>query len=150
VLPPSIHPDTGKPYTRIDAPVATPPAWLCALLAPATPVIRVAPRRPLFPALESLADIYTENTSWLQILKPHGWTCLDTDADGARWLHPAATSACSATVKHGCLFVYSPNTAFDVTEPSNPNGYTRFRAYAVLNHNGDMRAAARALKGLTP
>lgn len=28
VLAPSIHPDTGKPYIRIDHPVAAPPGWL--------------------------------------------------------------------------------------------------------------------------
>jgi Bifunctional DNA primase/polymerase, N-terminal len=32
VLPPSIHPDPGRPYTRIEAPVATPPGWLIELL----------------------------------------------------------------------------------------------------------------------
>jgi hypothetical protein len=37
---------------------------------------------------------------------------------------------------------------FDVTEPSNPKGYTRFRAYALLEHGGDMRAAARHLRGV--
>ena len=37
VLPPSIHPDTGKPYTRIERPVAAPPAWLIALLRPEPP-----------------------------------------------------------------------------------------------------------------
>jgi hypothetical protein len=45
------------------------------------------------------------------------------------------------------LFVYSPNTVFDVTEPSYPKGYTTFRAYALLNHDGDLSAAARSLKG---
>jgi hypothetical protein len=34
VLPPSIHPATGKPYTRIDAPIAAPPRWLIDLLQP--------------------------------------------------------------------------------------------------------------------
>lgn len=35
VLAPSIHPDSGKPYIRIDAPVAAPPPWFTALLLPA-------------------------------------------------------------------------------------------------------------------
>ena len=34
VVPPSIHPDTGKPYTAHEAPVATPPTALTALLRP--------------------------------------------------------------------------------------------------------------------
>jgi hypothetical protein len=43
------------------------------------------------------------------------------------------------------LFVYSPNTPFKVTESGNVNGYTKFRAFAVLNHDGDMSVAAHAL-----
>jgi hypothetical protein len=54
---------------------------------------------------------------------------------------------CSATVRNGCLFVWSTSTVFDASEPGNPKGYTKFRAYAQLNHNGDMKAAARYLKG---
>lgn len=151
VLAPSIHPATGKPYRRVDRPVASPPAWLVKLLRPA-PLPPASSRRPVAPmAGTSVADRYTTSTSWADILAPHGWRCLDADpdADGARWLHPHATSACSATIRSGCLFVYSPNTPFDVTEPSNPHGYTRFRAYAVLNHDADLPAAARALKGGT-
>jgi hypothetical protein len=93
------------------------------------------------------ADEYCASASWADILVPHGWQCRDHsgDADGSRWLHPRATSPCSATVRHGCLFVWSTNTPFEVSEPSNPRGYTRFRALSVLNHSGDMSAAARAL-----
>ena len=58
------------------------------------------------------------------------------------------TSACSATVRNGCLFVWSTSTVFDISEPGYPKGYTRFRAYALLNHDGDMGAAARALRGV--
>ena len=36
-------------------------------------------------------------------------------------------------------------TPFEVTESGNRHGYTKFRAHAVLNHRGDMSAAARAL-----
>jgi hypothetical protein len=81
-------------------------------------------------------------------MSPHGWTCPDPDPDddGARWLHPDATSSCSATIRNDCLFVYSTNTPFDVTEPGCAKGYTKFRAYAVLNHGGDMPAAARTIK----
>jgi Bifunctional DNA primase/polymerase, N-terminal len=149
VLAPSIHPDTGKPYRRIDRPVAAPPAWLIELLRPERVKRTPAPRKLLsMLSGPSVADRFTESTSWADILEPHGWRCLDADpdADGARWLHPAATSACSATVRHGCLFVYSPNTPFDISEPSDPHGYTRFRAYAVLEHDGDLSAAARTLK----
>jgi hypothetical protein len=147
VLPPSIHPATGKPYIRIECEVAAPPNWLIKLLLPEPAPCRLTPSRSTGHTGTSIADEYSATTSWHDILAPHGWRCLhtDPDADGAVWLHPAATSACSATVRNGCLFVYSTNTAFDITEPSNPKGYTRFRAYALLNHDGDMSAAAKAL-----
>jgi Bifunctional DNA primase/polymerase, N-terminal len=150
VAAPSIHPDTGNPYTRIDAPVATPPMWLAHLLVKPR-VHRPAVKRPChWHSLHhgrSIADAYGNNTSWAEILDPHGWQCLDAepDADAARWLHPAATSACSATIRNGCLFVYSTNTPFQITESGNAQGYTKFRAYAVLNHSGDLNAAAKAL-----
>jgi hypothetical protein len=148
VHPPSCHPDSGKPYTYIDRPVVDPSQWLVKLITSEP----VAPKPvSLFWASvwsPSVADDYCDNASWAEILEPHGWTCRDADpdADGAVWLHPSATSSCSATVRNGCLFVYSTNTPFEVTEPSNPHGYTRFRAFAILNHCGDLSAAARALR----
>jgi len=150
VLPPSIHPDTGKPYIRIEAPVAAPPDWLIALLRP-EPAPPPRPRRSssMFTG-PSIADQFAAATSWTDILTPHSWTCLsaDPDADGARWLHPTATSSCSATIRYGCLFVYSTNTPFNITESGDRHGYTKFRAFAVLDHGGDMSAAARALRGV--
>lgn len=150
VAAPSIHPDTGNRYIRVDAPVAAPPAWLIHLLAKPPvhrPVARPLRRwRSLYDGC-STADAYGNNSSWAEILEPHGWRCLDNDpdADAARWLHPAATSACSATVRNSCLFVYSTNTPFEITEPGNAKGYTKFRAYAILNHDGDLSAAAKVL-----
>ncbi|WP_442008751.1 bifunctional DNA primase/polymerase [Mycobacterium sp. 2YAF39] len=149
VLPPSIHPETGRPYVRIDAPVAAPPSWLIDLIKPEPPKTPRREPRPLsrFSRSPSIADNFTVRTSWFDILGPHGWRCLDADPDanGARWLHPTHTSACSATVRNGCLFVYSPNTVFDITEPGHPRGYTKFRAYAQLNHDGDLSGAAHVL-----
>jgi hypothetical protein len=148
VLPPSIHPDSGKPYTRIEHPVAAPSSWLVDLLrldeAPRLAVVRPRRRNLVGPAV---ADWYCAQTTWAEVLEPHGWRLVegDGDDDGSRWQHPAATSSTSASVRNGCLFVYSPNTPFEVTESGDRHGQTKFRAYAVLNHNGDMRAAARSL-----
>ena len=95
-----------------------------------------------------MAEAFNQATSWTQVLGPHGWTCPDPDpdADGARWRHPGATNPKSATIRHGLLFIYSQATPFQPTEPGAPCGYSRFRAYAVLEHCGDLRAAARALR----
>ena len=84
-------------------------------------------------------------------MAPHSWRCIDADpdADGARWLHPTAHVGVLSHRAHGCLFVWSTSTVFDLSEPGYPQGYTKFRAFAVLEHNGDMSAAARALsKGI--
>ena len=154
VMAPSVHPDTGGRYQRIDGPVPAPPAWFADLVTAVPSATVRAPRRAghrssgvrrCAASSSSPAEAFNEQSSWDDILTPHGWECLDCDPDAgsARWLHPDATSACSATVRHGCLFVYSPNTPFEVTEAGNPRGYTKFRAWAVLNHNGDLSAAAR-------
>ena len=70
----------------------------------------------------------------------------DGDSDGSKWRHPTATSAEPASIRRGCLFVYSPNTVFEPTAAENPHGYTRYRAYAMLEHGGDLAAAARAAR----
>ncbi len=41
---------------------------------------------------------------------------------------------------HDLLYVFSTSTAFE-----SEKGYTKFSAYALLNHQGDFSAAARAL-----
>jgi Bifunctional DNA primase/polymerase, N-terminal len=150
VVPPSIHPDSGRPYAWIEAPIAQPPQWLVDLVRQPTPVLQSTVRRRRKVGGTSIADAFTTSKTWAHILQPQGWRCIDPDGDGdgARWLHPAATSACSATVRHGCLFIYSPNTPFEITEPGDVHGYTRFRAWAVLNNRGDLSAAAKHLKSM--
>ena len=130
--------------------MAAPPAWLVKLLRPEP--IKAPPRETRsataqFLSGPSIADQYSANTSWAAILMPHGWSCpKPRPRCGRRRLAaPTHTSTCSATIKHGKLFVYSSNTPFGITEAGNPRGYTKFRAYAVLDQGGDMSAAARAL-----
>jgi Bifunctional DNA primase/polymerase, N-terminal len=150
LLPPSRHPATGRPYQWAEPVLdpAVPPAWLARLLAP--PPAPAVARRPLPRSAQSgsVAEWFNARSSWAQVLGPHGWTCPDPnpDCDGARWRHPGASNPKSATVRHGLLFVYSAATPFTPTEPGHPHGYTRYRAYALLEHGGDLAAAARALQ----
>ena len=155
VLPPSRHPATDQPYAWAEPtlePAALPAAWRRLLSPPPPPAAPVARRLSLPPGRSgnagSVAEAFNQATSWTQVLGPHAWTCPDPDpdADGARWRHPGATNPKSATIRHGLLFVYSQATPFQPTEPGAPRGYSRFRAYAVLEHRGDLRAAARALR----
>ncbi|GAA4292945.1 bifunctional DNA primase/polymerase [Mycobacterium paraffinicum] len=155
VMPPSLHPATQYPYIAVDAEIAD-AGWLSELIAVQPQARRqssvsatfLARGGHFFGAGESIADAYTDNTSWADVLEPHGWECLDNDpdAEGARWLHPAATSKCSATISNGLLFVYSTRTVFEPTAAGEPHGYTRFRAYAELNHRGDLSRAAAELR----
>ena len=152
VLPPSRHPDTGRAYIRIDNPIAAPPRWLIELITEKKAQPITPPRRQsrLSGHLSgSIVDEFNANTSWTDVLMPHGWACraIDPDSEGAIWLHPTHTSNCSATIwSDGRLYVYSTNTPFDVTEPGSPRGYSKFDAHALLNHRGDMTAAAREIR----
>lgn len=146
ILPPSPHATTGLPYSWQSTLAAAPlPGWLTGLLVEPEP----ATERPRLTIVgdESPAEYYTRITNWNDILTPHGWKCVqgDGDSDGSKWRHPNATAEYSASIKNGCLFVHTPNTEFDDTRPGDPHGYTRFRAYAVLEHHGDLSAAARAI-----
>lgn len=153
ILPPSPHPDTGKPYQWANSPdttVAALPLLLVDILTNDTPP--EPPRPPRAPDPESIADWFSDTHTWSSILASHGWTIVggDGDSDRSRWRHPTATSAFSATIRHSLLFVYSTSTAFEVTAPNDPHGYTPFRAWALLEHGGDLKAAgreARRLKG---
>lgn len=151
ILPPSPHPDTGAPYRWVDGrglqvEPAPMPALLVELLVEPEQV--TPPPLPRATDPDSIADWFTDTTTWAEILEPHGWTRVggDGEHDGSQWRHPAATSPVSATVKHGCLFVYSPNTPLEPTEAGDAHGYTRFRAWATLEHAGDLSAAARAAR----
>jgi hypothetical protein len=152
LLPPSRHPTTGRPYQWAD-PIMDPaplPGWLVSLLTPPAATSAPACRRPR-PATrmgDSVAERFNAAVSWVEVLGPHGWSCPDPDpdGDGARWRHPGATNPKSATIRHGLLFVYSAATPFQPTEAGTPHGYSKFRAYAVLCHGGDLRAAASALR----
>ncbi len=150
VLPPSIHPESHKPYRwdDVSVPIVAPPAWLIELLSkrPAIPQVPRS-RRGIYTG-DSIADWYTVMHTWEDVLAPHGWMLVagDGDGDGSKWRHPTSTSAEPASIKHGCLFVYSPNTPFIQTGAQDPHGYTRFAAFAILDHCGDRSAAARAAR----
>lgn len=154
VLPPSIHPDTGRPYTWVDpsVPIAAPPAWLAELLRPAPPAVTLTclealSERGPFDG-DSIADWFTATRSWHDVLGPHGWHVVagDGDRDGSAWRHPTATAKQSATVRHECLFVYSTTPGLPVTAAGDRHGLTRFRAWALLDHAGDLSAAGAAAR----
>lgn len=146
ILPPSPHPVTGKPYLWTDrGEPAEMPSFLAELIT-ADPALTPGPMLKTIYEGDSIADWFTETSTWPNILEPAGWTVISGDghSDGTKWRHPNATAAYSATIRHGCLFVYTANTPFPETEPGYPDGITRFRAWATLNHRGNLTDAARA------
>ncbi|MFP3360387.1 hypothetical protein R0K17_24030, partial [Planococcus sp. SIMBA_143] len=73
----------------------------------------------------------------------HGWQVHHRAGAETHWTRPgkSTTEGPSATTREdGGLYVFSTSTAFDPEVP-----YSKFGAYAVLEHGGDHAAAARAL-----
>ena len=154
ILPPSPHPETHDPYrwdnaNGLNIEPAPCPQFLCDLLVADEPLKFDRPTRNPNPQ-SSIADWFSQSQSWGTLLSRHGWVLVagDGEGDGSRWRHPNATAAYSATIRYGCLFVYSPNTAFEPTSTGDTHGYTRFAAFALLEHRGDQHEAARTAREL--
>lgn len=82
-------------------------------------------------------------TTWDDILKPYGWRRDHSTEDSDRWTRPGKSAGTSATTNYngsGLLYVFTSSTDFD---PETT--YTKFGAYALLNHDDDHEAAAREL-----
>jgi len=160
VAPPSIHPDTGSAYqwrsgsiTKVTDLPALPQPWLDALSVAAVPVKQ--PTRPVAAPRTGIhaggrpGDDLNERADWLaDILGPHGWE-LHHEAGGTLYVTRPGKSrrdGHSATIGHSKdgverLYVFSADAGpFEMETP-----YTKFGAYALLNHGGDYQAAAREL-----
>ena len=90
-------------------------------------------------------DAWAGVTTWDEILEPHGWRRDHSTDESDRWTRPGKSSGTSATTNYNgsqLLYVYTSSTDF---EPET--SYTKFGAYAVLNHDGDYEAAAAELVG---
>lgn len=89
-------------------------------------------------------DDYNERADWSDILA--GWTRATRMGSGYGWRKPGKQGpGISATTGQSAdgvdrLYVFSTSTEF---EPERP--YTKFAAYALLEHRGDYGAAAKAL-----
>jgi hypothetical protein len=93
-------------------------------------------------------DYDRRGPDWAEILAPHGWACAATVVAERRWRRPGKDRGWSATTGHcsgkdgaDLLRVFSSSA-----EPfEDGKSYGRFRAYALLNHGGDLSAAASDL-----
>jgi replicative DNA helicase len=104
------------------------------------------PRRsaPAADGEERPGDAFARQTSWHDILEPHDWTTGYHEGNTLHWTRPGKRWGTSATTGYGdsdLLYVFSSSTEF---EPETT--YTKFGAYALLEHGGDYAAAAAQLR----
>ena len=158
--------ETGRPWTRLAGGPPTLPTFTLTQLDTLLDIFRTLDEAPAAPTLTSSrarrpdpaptpaatrdagaltpGDEYEQKTSWEDILTPHGWTISSRDATTTYWTRPGKNMGVSATTGRAQdrdrLYVFSSSTIF---APETP--YTKFGAYALLNHGGDLSAAARTL-----
>lgn len=157
--------ETGRAWTRLAGGPTTLPTFTLTQLDQLLDIFRTLGEAPAAPTLTSSrthtpaapapqatreagaltpGDEYEQKTSWEDILTPHGWTISSRDATTTYWTRPSKTMGVSATTGRAQdrdrLYVFSSSTIF---APETP--YTKFGAYALLNHGGDLSEAARTL-----
>ncbi len=154
-----VHP-SGKPYVLLQGSIPTiqtiSSAERQALFTIARRFDAIPPPAPFVPLHTASSkqdlpretrrpgDLYNERVSWVEVLEPHGWTLL-TSRDGEDyWQRPGKEGpGASATTNYrgsDLLYVFSTSTVFEASR-----GYSKFTAYAILEHSGDFSAAAKAL-----
>ncbi|WP_334168841.1 phage/plasmid primase, P4 family [Timonella senegalensis] len=87
-------------------------------------------------------DDFEAKTDWADILE--GWTFVFQRGDTKYWRRPGKNDGISATTGHADdrnrFYAFTSSTEFEQQE-----AYTKFGAYALLNHAGDHSAAAKHL-----
>jgi hypothetical protein len=139
----------GSPYQLVGEHGGTEPVDWQAIRAyldpPPDPDPFRQPDRHQQPAQEGRpGDDWATQTTWPQILQPHGWRKVRDLGNGrACWCRPGKQGPfTSATTRDdGGLYVFTTSTSF---EPEVP--YTKFGAYTVIEHGGDHSAAAAQLR----
>lgn len=162
VLPPSIHPDTQRPYVWLTKPPKTglppPPEFLLQIWRnwdalkpqfqqvcpwaekPAPP----APKRAPMPgARDSVIDAYAQATDVEHALYQYGYK-----RQGKRWLSPHSTTGLPGVVViDGKAFIHHASDPLCTDESGQP--VDAFDLFAEYEHGGDkskaMRAASKAL-----
>lgn len=92
-------------------------------------------------------DIYNEiGPPWPDILTPHGWRFVFQSGKTEFWRRPGKDRGWSATINGAGigadrLYIFSSSTVF----PESERSYSKWQAYAILEHGGDFHAAAQAL-----
>lgn len=88
-------------------------------------------------------DEFNARASWSDVLEPHGWVAVYQQGGKVAWRRPGKQDGISATTNYGgsdYLYMFTSSTDFQPNQ-----SYSKWRAYAILEHGGDFKAAARAL-----
>lgn len=115
-------------------------------LAASVPEIPADPVRPPAATLDgytSPGDAFAAGTDWGEILVPHGWHHVRRRGEVDYWCRPGKAGGISATTNAmgtDRLRVFTDASVFDAC------GYSKLAAYAVLEHGGDLSAAATQLR----
>jgi Bifunctional DNA primase/polymerase, N-terminal len=90
-------------------------------------------------------DDFNCRAKWADILIPQGWAYAGEYGEETRWCRPGKDAGVSATTNHDgsdLLHVFSSSAPpFEADR-----WYSKFSAYAFLNHGGDFQEAARDLR----
>lgn len=156
----TVH-QSGKPYTRITGGPDTIPTIDAQQYQDLHVTLRAVDQMPQKETPKSApkqsrtplpgdrlrpGDDFENRAEWSEILTPHGWQFLFQRGRTSYWRRPGKDRGpASATTGHAPdrdrLFVFSSSTDFAMQV-----AYTKFAAYALLNHGGDFKAAARDLQ----
>lgn len=161
IIPPSpsaCHP-LRQPYVLLQGdlariPAITPTERQCLLNAARTFNAYVPPERVVVGRRSTASwqidgnrpgDLFNRHATWTDILEPHGWLPIGQRGDLTLWKRPGKHErGCSATTNYAAsdlLYVFTSNGhPFEAQV-----AYTKFAAYALLEHGGDFHAAARVL-----
>ncbi|MBT2449447.1 bifunctional DNA primase/polymerase [Streptomyces sp. ISL-43] len=91
-------------------------------------------------------DDFEARASWPDILLPHGWRPMFKSGATSYWQRPGKdgrepSATTGRALDRDRLYVFTTSTEFVAERP-----YTKFGAYALLNHSGDHSAAASSLR----
>lgn len=148
--PVECHP-SGKPYTLAQGDLTAIPTITVEereiLLSCAKAFDRM-PRRDFKEGAANVdgdrpGDTFNRTATWEDVLGPHQWHRLHAHSGVTYWRRPGKGIGVSATTNwdgRDRLKVFSTSTVFE-----SDSTYSKFAAYAVLNHGGDFRAAAREI-----
>ncbi len=98
------------------------------------------------PALgsDSVGGDFCSKASWAEILKPHGFKSAGMRGDSEYWTRPGKDHGVSASTNHNGSNLFYPFST-NCSPFDSSRGYNKFGVYALLNHVGDFRTAAKAL-----